>query len=83
MIKLNIESRCQECHMFETYVNKEQLFDGVELVETITEITCKNNELCNRLIEFLKNQQTECDNHGQIHNSIKETKEGELEKDAG
>lgn len=56
MIKLNIEDRCQECDMFEADVNKEQLFYGCELVETITEITCKNNELCNRLIEFLKDQ---------------------------
>lgn len=56
MIELNIEDRCQECTMFEADVQKEQLFDGDELVETITEITCKNNELCNKLIEFLKTQ---------------------------
>lgn len=56
MIKLNIEDRCQKCDMFEADINKKKMYGAIKLPETITEITCKNNELCNRLIEFLKSQ---------------------------
>lgn len=56
MIKLNIEDRCQKCNMFEALEDKKIFRDGTGHVKSVTEITCKNKALCDRLIEFLKSQ---------------------------
>lgn len=55
MITLKVMDRCQNCPEFEVDANKSIIYGDAETTTDIV-VCCKNESLCNTLMEFLKKE---------------------------
>lgn len=57
MITLNILPRCQNCPEFEPETHKDIFYGDDVAVEVSTQVICKHRGLCDRILEYLKNEE--------------------------
>ena len=54
MIEIKIQPYCEECRDFEPEVEKNEIESFFGNIICDTEITCRNKDRCEKMIEYLK-----------------------------
>ena len=51
---LNVEDKCQNCHLFSPYVDCTKMYGGTALIETTVHIYCEHRDICDQVEDYLE-----------------------------